>query len=93
MSRGCAELSPSLTDCCALESWSQIWPQALTCGSTVELALVIGMRVSQPQESECERVDPSTCLPWGGPITDVVPSPTPNTSLSQESCPQGHGSR
>lgn len=60
----------------------------LTPGSTVELALVVGLWVSWPPGNE--RPDPLTCLLWGGMDTEVMLSLSLLPLSVEESCPEGH---
>ena len=55
---------------------------------TVELTLEAGMQVIQPQEHECGRAGPATCLPCGDMGKGVIPHLSPLTTYGrQESWP------
>lgn len=60
-----SELSQPLTSC---STWG-----SRPC--TVELTLVAGMQVSQPQEHECGRAVPATCLPCDDMGKGEMPPP------------------
>lgn len=59
--------------------------------SPVELDLVTGVWVGQPQSMSVKRADPTTCLFWGGTGAKMLLPPTSVATFSSwESCPQGH---
>lgn len=81
--------------------WMQLSGELATCltgralervphpGSTVDLALVAGVWVGQPQGHECGRPDPATHLSWGSMGTEVVPRPFPAPAVEKLSTGSG----